>query len=71
MYDFIHLTSKLWILVKHRPDHIIELRVEALHQLPKFPLKDPGFIYMTLLVSDIRLVQKIWGLIFVQSNEVV
>ena len=38
MHDLVHLTAQLWILVKHGPDHVVELRVKALHELPQLSL---------------------------------
>jgi hypothetical protein len=38
MHDFVHLTAQLRILVKHGPDHVVELRVKALHELPQLSL---------------------------------
>jgi hypothetical protein len=37
MHDFVHLTSQLRILVKHGPDHRVELRLKALQELTQLP----------------------------------
>jgi hypothetical protein len=37
MNDIIHLTAQLGILVKHGPDHRVELRLKALQELPQLP----------------------------------
>jgi hypothetical protein len=71
MHDFVHLTAQLRILVKHGPDHVVKLRVKALHELPQLSLQGPTLVNVTLLVSYVCLIQKVRGLIFVKSHKVV
>jgi hypothetical protein len=47
---------------------LIEFSVKSLQKLTQLPLHLAAFMDMTLFVCDIRLIQKVWAFILIESN---
>jgi hypothetical protein len=56
MNNFIHLSTKLRILVKHGPYHVIKLRFHTLHELSNLSLEGAALMGVTWLISNVWLI---------------
>jgi hypothetical protein len=58
-------------LIEHGPDHVLEFRLKARHQLPKLALHSAALTYVILLICDVRLAQDVGVPALVQADQVI
>lgn len=68
---FIEVTTELRALIQQGSNRVFKLWFEALHELTKLPLQSTAFLSVTLSFSDVRLIQQVWRLPFVECYHVV